>query len=581
MNSLDRTRRSARTDPNTHMCLQRSPSSAWLAGFLGGVVPVVLLLRWTGIDPLSNLVWLAFSALGLSIAVFGLESSTSAGPQRCAATAGAWAGMIAGIALAQPTPTRWFMSDVAWHTAKVTLVASGHPLEDPILRAPTIYPFLFHFIASWPVMLGATARTVMWAVTPLALGLAQWAFWWMARAWCAERAAAWTAIALPLVFYAPREGFALLPNPFNASLGLVFLGLGAWSRGSRSENPRQLFGAGLSLGMCGLLWYGHLSWLVISTAVWGWRHRRGFVPLALGASPAALLLVLHLGLLSAGGLLGSSAIVKGAPSEALMERLAGMGRNLLTLSGGAPLTVDSAWLGLFVLGLAVLALRRRSGQEFDASGVFSSVLLVMVVCLAGAGFWLTFWQPFSWRYAFLAYALVLCFIGTARPWSFGRREIGPIHIASAACFLWAPACLLPMISVSQRIQEKHEATGLDVVRFLESRTSIDEPVFASVDTWDIAIGCCVPRPNLVARNAGSYNFAPGCIALPRWRIYTEIEMESNPTRILDLLRPFGFRYAIVGNADLSKPGFRSLSEAFECALANDEYRIVDLSRRKP
>jgi hypothetical protein len=60
---------------------------------------------------------------------------------------GSGAGALAGVLLAQPTPTNWLMSDVAWHVAKLALAADGAPLEDPILRVPTIYPFLFH--ARW------------------------------------------------------------------------------------------------------------------------------------------------------------------------------------------------------------------------------------------------------------------------------------------------------------------------------------------------------------------------------------------------------------------------------------------------
>ena len=554
---------------------------AWIAGLASTLVPTCTALRAGAFD--SSTPWLAeiLFALAAILVALLLLVPREPGPVRCAAAAGAGAGVLVGIALAQHTPTSWFMSDVAWHTAKVTLTAAGRPLEDPILRAPTIYPFLFHLAAALPVVLGCSVRAVMWAVTPIALSACAWAYWTLARAFLTPLNAAWTAIALPLVFYAPTSGFAFLPNPFNASLAFVFAGLGLLARGVQTLDRRALTGAGLALGIAGLLWYGHLPWLVASTIMLSVRRPRAWLPIAIGATPAVVFLALHCAWLAHSGSLGPTAVVQSAASETTSDRLLAMGRNLMSLSGGARLSKAPGWIGASLIALLAVAFVRRQSRSRASGTILWSTIAAVAVVLIWAGLEITYWQPFSWRYAFLLDALLLIVIGAARPLRMAGRDAPPVMLASLVALWWGPVCALPHLQSSLNMEQIYESSGVEIVHFLETHTSADQPVFASVDTWDRAIGCCVPRPNLVARNGGNYNFAPAAVVDARWKDYVAICALDDPRAIESLLHPYGFRYAVLRPQDaFDAPGFRALAEGFEVVLANDDFTIVDLSRPK-
>jgi hypothetical protein len=117
-----------------------------------------------------------------------------------------------------------------------------------------------------------------------------------------------------------------------------------------------------------------------------------------------------------------------------------------------------------------------------------------------------------------------------------------------------------------------------VARFLEQHTQPDEPVFATTETWDRSIGCCVPRPNLVARRGGIYNFAPAEVVAPRWKTYLEVLEQHDPRAVRDALRPYGFRLVVVARDELSRPGLAAVARGFEAVLENGSYLIFDLER---
>src|SRR5688572_15954229 len=147
---------------------------AWLAGFFTTALPVAWAFAGLDVGPGAGL--LVVGVLGMLVPLLALAARTGPSGARAALGAGAGAGVLAGVLLAQPTPTCWLMSDIAWHAAKIDLVARGRLLEDPILRAPTIYPFAWHLALAAPVALGASVKAVLWCASPLFLALGAWSF---------------------------------------------------------------------------------------------------------------------------------------------------------------------------------------------------------------------------------------------------------------------------------------------------------------------------------------------------------------------------------------------------------------------
>jgi hypothetical protein len=48
--------------------------------------------------------------------------------------------------------------------------------------------------------------------------------------------------------------------------------------------------------------------------------------------------------------------------------------------------------------------------------------------------------------------------------------------------------------------------------------------------------------------------------------------------IAERLRPYGFRYALIAERDLSQPGFAALARGFEPVLSSGGAVVVDLTR---
>jgi hypothetical protein len=562
--------------------------AAWLAGFAATALPVASALWLRASDHSATPVWIAEQVIGLAAVVVLLLGARAPGARRCAAAAGAAAGVLVGVALAQRTPTAWFMKDVAWHCAKVAVAARGSPLDDPILRTPTIYPFLFSALVGAPVALGLPVRAAMWAVTPLSLAAGLAAYHRLARAFLRPAPAAWTAAAFPLVVYVPLSGYWLLPNPFNLSVAFVFGGLALLARGTPAgpatpatpaiDGGRRLAAAGACLGTAGLLWYAHLLWIVPGTLIWALGRWRAFLRVALGALAPALVLALHAGLLWRAGHLGAAGITGRDPPGSVLERLLALGRNLMSLSGGYALSeVATGWIGPLVGLLLALALVRRERAD-GPPRVLASFAPAFLPALLWAGMKLTFWQEFSWRYAFLLYALALVAVGAARPWRIAGRELGPIAIAGVAGILCGPLWMRLLVEASLSWNERYEREVRPVAAFLERHTSFDEPVFASTETWEAWIAISAPRPTLVDRLGGVFKYAPAKVAGPRWRLLQEIQGMQDAAEIAARLAPYGFRYALIADGDRAQPGFAALAEGFETALESGRAVLVDLTR---
>ena len=558
---------------------QRPSFPTWLAGLACTALPVFAAFGWAGLAPEAALAPWLLLALGASVALLGLLRG-AVGERRAAWVAGAAAGVLVGVLLAQPTPTCWLMSDIAWHSAKLERVAEGAWLEDPILRAPTIYPFAFHLALSTPVALGVEARTVLWATSPLLLALELWGCFWCARALVDARRAAWAALALPCFFYAQRDGFAYLPNPFNASLALVFLGLGALLRAGRSERRSLALAGGFALGCAGLCWYGHVPWITLAVLAFGLRERKVALWAVAGALPCALFLGGHLAALPGGE--QASAIVASTAEEGWSARLWGMGRNLLTLSGGAELSDAPWWLGLLLLALVAAAFARREAPAAPSASLIPIAIVSVSFAMIAAGLAMTFWRPFSWRYGFLLYALVLLWSARAAPYRFGVALVPLLAVPASLAPWFAGRSALLCLYRSHRYEELVRGGGAAVGAHLAAHTRRDEPVFASPDTWDRAIGPIEPRPNLVARNGGIYNFAPEALVAPRWSAYQALLAASTPEDALAALAPYGFGLAVLAHDELAKaPGLDVLATHFKPVLETERYRIVDLRARKP
>ena len=159
------------------------------------------------------------------------------------------------------------------------------------------------------------------------------------------------------------------------------------------------------------------------------------------ASPCALLLLAHLAVLAGEGLLGGNAVTVPAAVGGWPLWLSTVGRNALTLSGGASLAEVPFWMGPLLLALLAVAwLRRPAGRRWVAWP-----LAPACVCLLGfavlLGQRLTYGEFFLWRYTFVLYALLLVTAAGARPWSVGGRSVSALAVAALAAAVFAPGWL--------------------------------------------------------------------------------------------------------------------------------------------
>ena len=517
----------------------------------------------------------ALSAVALAAALPLLLLPRDPSERACALAAGAAAGWVVGVALALPAPAGWFFPDVAWHTAKAAVAAAGHPFDDPILRGPTLYPFLFGAVVGAPVALGLSASTAMWLASPVSLAGAFWAHRQLAGTTLGPLATAWSALALPAFLYFPTRSYALLPTPFNFSLFFVFAGLALAVRALEQDDRRRLALAGLTLGTAGLLWYAHLPWIA-AWAAWLALRRRA-APLLVGAAPCALLLLLHLAVLASAGLLGDSGVTTAPVEGGWLRWLGVVGRNSLTLSGGRSLADVPFWMGPLLLGLlAVSWLRRPPGRPWMQPALAVACIALGVVAVL-LGQRLTYGEFFLWRYTFVLYALLLVTAAGARPLALAGRRLPAAAVAALAAALFAPGWLVARYESSVADEARFDATVAEVQRFLQESTRFDEPVFAPFSVWEGAIGCCAPRPNLVDRQGGLYKYASAALVGERWHDYRELRRTGNAEAIAERLRPYGFRFAVL-RSSAQAPGFAALAAGFEVVLRNDEYVVVDLRR---
>jgi hypothetical protein len=292
-------------------------------------------------------------------------------------------------------------------------------------------------------------------------------------------------------------------------------------------------------------------------------------------------LVAHLASLPPAGDAATSAILRPTEGDELAARFVGLARNLMTLSGSAALPEAAWWIGPTLLAGAVAALARPRNDGADGGRRFP-VLLVLALaltaaCLLAATWRMTFWRPFSWRYGFLLFALVLAFATTARPFLVAGRRIPFVALPALAAPWMAGAGALACLVRSHAYVELHAAGGAEVGRFLVERTGPDEPVFATPDTWDRVVAPLAPRPNLVARNGGLYNFAPADVVAPRWTAYEQALAAGSAGEAREALRPFGARLAVLAREELARhAGLAALAGGFDVVLENARYVVVDL-----
>lgn len=560
------------------MMLSWSTMRAWCAGALVTGAPVAAGFAALAPDAGSATTLVCLCVIAWASGPLMLLLRVEPSAERCAFAAGAGAGVLCGAIAAFPTPTAWFMSDVAWHVAKVARVALGHPLDDPILNVPTIYPFTFHAALAVPVALGAPVVLVMKICSVLVVAFLLGSFHALASAVAGVRRAAWAALALPLFFYASTAGYAFLPTAFNASLGFVFLGLLGLVAGTRSGSRRACALGGSALGVAGLCWYGHVPWIALAVLGWGFTRRRLLAAAIVGAAPTMLVLLVHVAYVRAIGNGDSAAIVAGETAASLAERLGGMGRNLLTLSGGFALDGAAVWVGPALLVLLLAGGLRGRDSDRSAEAPLRWSIASSAVLLVAAGLFMTFWSPFSSRYGFVLYATVLVCVASGREWTVARRPVGLLVLAACAAPLSAGNAVLLHLQRSRSFADQYARGGSDVARYLAEHTSVAEPVFASTDTWDRAIGCSLPRANLVARRAGIYNFAPADVVAPRWKDYVELLELSDPAAVRARLAPYGFHRAVVARAEAHVPGLGALARGFTPVLETELYVIVDLDQ---
>ena len=175
-------------------------------------------------------------------------------------------------------------------------------------------------------------------------------------------------------------------------------------------------------------------------------------------------------------------------------------------------------------------------------------------------------------------ALLLACAASAREWTVARRPVGLLVFAACAAPLSASSAVLLHLQRSRAFADQYARGGAQVAQYLGEHTQVAEPVFASTDTWDRAIGCSLPRANLVARRAGIYNFAPADVVAPRWKDYVELLELDDPAAVRARLAPYGFHRAVVARAETRVPGLGALVRGFEPVLETELYVIVDLDR---
>jgi hypothetical protein len=542
----------------------------WYGGTLILVsIPVALCVHAVASTNARAWEWPALAAIPLIVAAAMLLGAREVGPGRAAVAAASGAGVLVGVALALHAPAYWVSPDTAFHMAKVAVAADGHAWHDPIVRERTIYPFLYHWLLAWPVRAGAPLRDVMTAISAVAFVGTSVSFWWAARARLDPTRAAWAALALPLFFHAPTRAYMLLPDPSNLSWLFLFAGLGLLLRSETRPGVASI-GAGAVFGAAGLIWYGHLPHLAILVLLLLVSHPKLAIRVAAGALPFALVFAIHL--LAVSDAPGGEAIVAEG-GEPLTDRLAAMIRNVLGLSGGAAWSEIPWWIG--VLGIA-MSVSQWKFLRSNLGIVLPRLTLAMGVCLFGSGLLFRYWEPFAWRYAYLFWVLLMLSAAAARPWRLAGRRIPATAIAAVLAVVLVPRWWLPVAWETERLSTAFEESGEQVAAFLEENTDFDEPVFASVATWEYAIGCCVPRPNLVGRGEGIHNYVPASVVGTRYRDYLAVVSGSSATENAAILAPYGFRYAVIHVRDTDRPGLAALAAGFEVRVLTAEYLVVDL-----
>jgi len=544
-----------------------------LLAFIGALIVVAIpVALWVhaaaGVVETAS-VWPVLAAAPALLVAALLMVPRDPGPVRAAAAAATGAGVLVGIALALHAPAYWVSPDTAWHTAKVALAADGSALQDPILRVRTIYPFVYHWLLAWPVRAGVPLQDVMTLVSAVALSATCLSFWWAARARLDPVRAAWVALALPLFFHAPQRGYMLLPDPSNLSWALLFVGLGMVLRSESRPGTYAVLG-GVSLGVAGLAWYGHLPYLALFALLLLVASPQLALRVVAGALPLAVVLGLHLLALPAGS--GGGAIV-GEGGDLLTERLAAMLRNVLGLSGGAAWAETPWWIG--VVGAGALVYRWRFGAA-RAGIVLPRIALAVALCLCWAGLQLRYWEPFSWRYALVLWALLALVASDGRLLRPLGRRVPVMGVAAFLALALVPGWWLPVVWDSKRLSSLHAESGGAIEAFLESSTDAADPVFASVSTWEHVVGCCVPRPNLLDRDGGIYKYAPAELVEPRYRDYLAVVSTGSADEASAILAPYGFRYAVIHARDLERPGLAALARGFEPRVVTPEVLVVDL-----
>jgi len=558
---------------------------SWLVGVAASAALIShLVARWASLGhaPLS-IWWLLLLAAAVPVTIL-LCARPFDEPLPCALAAGLGAGIGVGMAAALASPAYWFSPDVAWHTAKVAAVASGAVLQDPIYQVPTMYPFAWHLLPAVAHSFGVPLREVMTCAPALALAATSAAFWLLARTCIEDRPAAWAALALPLVFHAPLFGYILLPEPFNGSLALVFLALALLLRGDRERCPRRLALGGLVLGLAGLCWYGHLVWIAGFVALLAVVRRHVLPAMVVGGLAPSGLLLWHLAALPEGALSAGGGVLAAGGAESVAVRIPGMLANLLSLSGGADLAAAPWWIGAMVLALLASTARRWTVLP-DSHQLLAALVVALLLCLAWAGLRLRYWEPFSWRYAMLLWSVVLLLAAWRADLEISSWRLPAAAPLALVALPWLAWSLLPVVGSSARLAEQYEATGRDLSAFVELHTDPGDPVFASIATWEHALGCCTPRPNLADRDGGTYKYAPAAIAQPRFADYQALSEASGTDAVRSILAPYGFQYAVLHRMDLRKPGYLALARGFTIVFNNPDYLVVELdgaagSRRK-
>ena len=284
--------------------------------------------------------------------------------------------LLAVAYLASHAPFAFYSPDGSYHAAKLLRAREGEPFVDPFSGTPSIYPSLFHWCyaalgellrLSSLRLFGVAGALNFLALFAAFLALARTALGTLERA-------AFAALLLPLLFYAPSGRHILVANPANLGLPLLLAGATLLARSLGGGRAALLGGAALASLAANVVWYLALpaaALLAVRLALDGsWRRPRLVAALLVAALLPCAFTAWHFYSISEGlpayrGFGGGAAFsveILGRWLEALFDK---GNRRFLALPEHDPLAFAYFYLGVLPFAAFVSFVVARRAAELS------------------------------------------------------------------------------------------------------------------------------------------------------------------------------------------------------------------------